>query len=178
MPEMSNYGLHNLASQISVYSKRPTRKSVHVITYSVTVIRRPEQTHIGNVRVHSAAMRISFLSTIASVIVLSAGVLSYAQQTPSDKQPPAAQQERDRSQDEGTPVTLRGCLSKGDQAQQYIIADETSGEKVSFGGPAKLDAYVNQTVEIQGQVVERAGSKVFRAQSVKSVSDSCSSQKK
>ncbi len=123
-------------------------------------------------------MRISFVPTIASVIVLSAGVLSYAQQPPSEKQAPAAQQERDRSQDEGTPVTLRGCLSKGDQAQQYTIADETSGEKVSFGGPAKLDSYVNQTVEIQGQMVERSGSKVFKPESLKSVSDSCSSQQK
>src|SRR5262245_51409148 len=102
----------------------------------------------------------NILVRISATLVLSLGGLSCAQDNPTTQQPPA-QREGQRNQDEGTPVTVRGCLTKGSQAQEYVVADERSGEKVSFAGSAKLDSYVNQTVEITGQIVERGGEKVF-----------------
>jgi hypothetical protein len=102
---------------------------------------------------------------------LSVGTLAYAQQSP-------APQESPKPQDEGAMLTLKGCLTKGSQAQQYVVADERSGEKISFAGSSKLDSYVNQTVEISGKVVDRGGDKTFQPQSVKSVSSSCSATPK
>jgi hypothetical protein len=112
------------------------------------------------------------LGRISAALILSVGALSYAQDDPPARQPPA-QQERQRSQDEGTPATLRGCLTKGSEAQEYVVADEKSGEKVSFGGSAKLDSYVNQTVELTGQIIERGGEKAFLPQAIKSVASTC-----
>jgi hypothetical protein len=116
-------------------------------------------------------MKKALIPVFASMF-LSAGAVTYAQEaTPG--QPPPAQQERQRTQEEDTPATLRGCLSKGTQAQEYVVADEKSGEKVSFGGPAKLDTYLDQTVEITGRIVDQGGAKAFQPQSIKSVSSSC-----
>ena len=66
----------------------------------------------------------------SSFLLLGVGAVSYAQDPPA--QQPRPQQERERSQEEGTPAKLRGCLTKGSQAQQYVIADEESGEKIPF----------------------------------------------
>jgi hypothetical protein len=112
------------------------------------------------------------LGRLSATLILSVGALSYAQENPPTQQPPA-QRERQRSQDEGTPATIRGCLTKGSQAQEYVVADQKSGEKVSFAGSAKLDSYVNQTVELTGQIVERGGEKAFQPQAIKSVASTC-----
>ena len=53
------------------------------------------------------------------------------------------------------------------------MADEASGEKISFAAPSKLDSYLNQTVELKGQIVEQGGAKTFQPESVKSVAASC-----
>jgi hypothetical protein len=90
----------------------------------------------------------------------------------------AAQAQKDQQQDQDTSATLRGCLTKGADAQQYIVADEGTGQKVAFAGPSKLDNYVNRTVEITGQVVEKGGQKSFQPQSIKSVAPSCNSSEK
>jgi hypothetical protein len=109
---------------------------------------------------------------MSAVIALSIGTLTYAQDPPAQQQQPAERQ-RQRSQDEGTPTMIRGCLTKGSQAQEYVVADEKSGEKVAFGGPAKLDSYVNQTVEVTGQMTDRGGEKAFQPQAIKSVAATC-----
>jgi hypothetical protein len=101
-------------------------------------------------------------------LLFSVGALTYAQDNPPARQPPPAARE-------GTPATIRGCLTKGTQAQEYVVADEKSGEKVSFGGPSKLDNYVNQTVEVTGQTVERGGEKAFQPEAIKSVASTCKS---
>src|SRR4051812_14264352 len=115
-------------------------------------------------------MKKALTCTIASLL-LSVGTLGYAQQGP-------AQQESQRPQDDGAQVTLKGCLTKGSQSQQYVVADERSGDKIAFAGSSKLDNYVNQTVEIAGRVVDRGGDKTFQPQSVKSVSSSCNATQK
>ena len=115
-------------------------------------------------------MKKALTFTIASLL-LSVGTLGYAQQNP-------AQQESQRPQDEGAQLTLKGCLTKGSQSQQYVVADDRSGEKVAFAGSSKLDSYVNQTVEISGRVVDRGGDKTFQPQSIKSISSSCNATQK
>jgi hypothetical protein len=112
------------------------------------------------------------LTCIIASFLLGVGTLGYAQQ-----QPPA-RQEAQRPQDEGAPLTLRGCLTKGSQSQQYIVADERSGQKIAFAASSKLDSYVNQTVEISGRVVDRGGDKSFQPESVKSISSSCNATQK
>jgi hypothetical protein len=110
-------------------------------------------------------MKKALTCTIAALL-LGVGTLGYAQQQP-------APQESQRPQDDGAPLTLKGCLTKGSQSQQYVVADDRSGEKVAFAGSSKLDSYVNQTVEISGRVVDRGGDKTFQPQSIKTVSSSC-----
>ena len=103
--------------------------------------------------------------------MLSIGAVGYAQQ--ERQQPPAQQQEERQRQTESNPVTLTGCLTKGTQPEEYVLVDK-SGEKLTFGGSSKLDNYVNQTVELRGQVVESGGQKAFQPQAIKSISSSCS----
>ena len=100
------------------------------------------------------------------------GSVAYAQQEPPPQAPPA-QQNAQPAEDSGSPMVLKGCLKKGTQAQEYVVADDDSGKQTSFAGPAKLDGYVNQTVEISGRVVERGGEKTFQAQALKPVASSC-----
>lgn len=113
----------------------------------------------------------NILLFVSAFLFLSVGALSYAQEPP----PRPAQPQDPKS--EVTPVKLTGCLTKGNQAQAYSITDETSGEKVMFSGPAKLDSYLNQVVEVRGEIVEDGGKKVFQPHAVKSVSASCKSGK-
>jgi hypothetical protein len=115
-------------------------------------------------------MKKALTFAIASLL-LSIGSIGYAQQSP-------AQQESQRPQDDGAPLTLKGCLTKGTQSQQYVVADDRSGEKVAFAGSSKLDSYVNQTVEVSGRVVDRGGDKTFQPQSIKSVASSCNATQK
>jgi hypothetical protein len=114
-------------------------------------------------------------NTIAStcaMLLLSVGAATYAQDNPQAQQPPPAQRER---QAEAMPATIKGCLTKGSQAQEYVVADDKSGEKVSFAGSSKLDTYLNQTVELTGQIVERGGERAFQPQAIKSVASTCKS---
>jgi len=106
-------------------------------------------------------MRKALLSALAPLL-LSIGAVSYAQEPPSQK-----------PQQDSSAVTVKGCLTKGPEAQQYIVTEDASGEKVMFGGSAKLDEYVNQTVELTGRIVERGGQSAFQPQSIKTVSSSC-----
>lgn len=112
------------------------------------------------------------LTCLYGTLLLSASAVAYGQDSPPAQQPPPAARE-EPSQPESTPATIKGCLTKGSQANEYVVADEASGEKVSFAGPAKLDSYVDQTVEVTGQIVNRGGEKAFRPQGIKSVASSC-----
>jgi len=83
--------------------------------------------------------------------------------------PPPQQNEEGDAQK----VTLTGCLDKSNAANEYQITDQKSGEKVPFGGPAKLDKYVNQTVKLSGKVVSQGSDKVFKPETISQVSPSC-----
>jgi uncharacterized protein YdeI (BOF family) len=84
--------------------------------------------------------------------------------------PPSQQRE---PSDDSRSVTLIGCLAKGSAADQYVITDQKSGEKVTFGGPTQLDKFLNQTVQLSGTASSRTGAQGFRPESIKAVSPSC-----
>lgn len=108
----------------------------------------------------------------AAFLFLSGGAASYAQQ------PQARPMQPQDQKSEETPATVKGCLTKGSEAQTYAVADDTSGQKVVFSGSAKLDNYLNQTVEIQGEIVDRGGEKSFQPRTIKSIASSCKSGQK
>jgi hypothetical protein len=134
-------------------------------------------------------MRKPFLPALLSIF-LGLGLAAFAQRQPGQApqpqpgqaQPPSqqpgqspAQQERDREQPGAAQrVTLTGCLAKSGAASQYSITDKDSKQKVTFPGPAQLDAYVNQTVKLMGSMETKdTGEKVFRPESISPVSPSC-----
>ena len=82
-------------------------------------------------------------------------------------------QEKSQPQQQDSSITLQGCLTKGAEEQQYLLTNESSGRKLAFGGPSKLDEYLNQTVELKGRIVDRGGQSGFQAESVKTVTSSC-----
>ena len=135
-------------------------------------------------------MRKPFLPALLSIF-LGVGLAAFAQRQPGQapqpqpgQAPPPAQQpnpspsqqERDREAPGAASqrVTLTGCLAKAGAASQYTITDKESKEKVTFPGPAQLDAYINQTVKIMGSMeTKNTGEKVFRPESLSPVSPSC-----
>lgn len=115
------------------------------------------------------------LSTSATFTVfIGLGIAALAQ-NPSQRTPPSQQpaQSEQNEQADGQPMTLTGCLSKGLNPDEYAIADNKSGEKLSFAAPDQLQRYVNQTVQISGTVMTRGGARSFRPESVKAISPSC-----
>lgn len=109
-------------------------------------------------------MKPTLLGAIASIL-LSAGTVSFAQEPPAQREP--------QQKNESPAVQVRGCLTKGSEPQQYVVADEESGKKVAFGAPSKIDSYLNQTVELTGRMIDRGGEKSFQPEAIKSVSSSC-----
>ena len=104
-------------------------------------------------------------------VLIALGTTAYAQEPGQSTPPP---QQRDDAQN----VSLVGCLTKGTPANQYLITDQKSGEKVAFAASARLDKFVNQTVKLTGKVVARQGEKVFQPESVEPVSSSCEGTQK
>src|ERR1700686_2077632 len=83
---------------------------------------------------------------------LGAGSIIYAQnppQAPEQGQPGA-----------GQATTVTGCLTKGNADHEYVITDKT-GEKLNFSASEKIEAYLNQTVQLAGQQTTRGGEKAF-----------------
>jgi uncharacterized protein YdeI (BOF family) len=94
---------------------------------------------------------------------------------PEQSQPPSSQAQGNPSQaqpGEAQPATVVGCLTKGSGDHEYVITDKT-GEKVNFSASEKIEAYLNQTVQLAGQQTSRGGEKAFVPQTVKQVSASC-----
>ncbi|MGJ5818325.1 hypothetical protein [Paludibaculum fermentans] len=100
------------------------------------------------------------------------GVGAFAQEPPARPAPPQDQKS------EEMPATLKGCLTKGSDAQTYALADDTSGQKVVFSGSSKLDNYLNQTVELKGEIVDRGGEKSFQPRTIKTIAASCKNGQK
>ncbi|MGC4048492.1 MAG: hypothetical protein QM757_02110 [Paludibaculum sp.] len=109
----------------------------------------------------------NILLSTTTALFLSLAATSYAQE------PPARPSQPQEQKSEETPATLKGCLTRGSGAQTYSVADDVSGQMVTFSGSAKLDNYVNQTVEIQGSIVDRGGEKSFQPRTIKTLAASC-----
>ena len=102
-------------------------------------------------------------------VVIGLGSVALAQ-NPSQRTPPPQQQEE---QGNGQSVTFVGCLAKSTTPDQYVITENKSGQKVTFGGPNQLEKYVNQTVQLTGTMMSKGGEKSFQPESLKPVSPSC-----
>jgi hypothetical protein len=121
-----------------------------------------------------------YLFTAALYASLGAVSVIYAQnppgQAPEQSPPPGAQTPGGQAQGsqpgEAQPTTVVGCLTKGSADHEYVITDKT-GEKLNFSASEKIEAYLNQTVQLAGQQTSRGGEKAFIPQTVKQVSASC-----
>ena len=105
-------------------------------------------------------------SSIVLLAGLALGSVAYGQdpaQTPPSSQKPS----------DAPKVSVTGCLIKGTEASQYMIADQKTGEKVPFAGPPQLDKYLNQTVKLTGTMVAQGQDKVFKPESINQVAATC-----
>ena|SRR5690348_15092342 len=96
-------------------------------------------------------------------------------QTPEERQPPSQSQPQAHAPSapgEAQPTTVVGCLTKGNGDHEYVVTGK-SGDKTSFSASEKIEAYLNQTVQLNGQQTSRGGEKAFVPQTVKQVSASC-----
>jgi hypothetical protein len=76
-------------------------------------------------------------------------------------------------------VSFTGCLTKGTAADEYVILDQESGQKVAFIGSSKLEKYLNQTVRLTGKIVALpGGERAFQPETVDLVSPSCQATEK
>jgi hypothetical protein len=95
---------------------------------------------------------------------LALGSLAYGQtpsQTPSEKQTDAPK------------VTVTGCLTKGSTTNAYTITDQKTGEKIPFAGPAQIEKYLNQTVQLTGTMANKGEEKVFTPETINPVATTC-----
>jgi hypothetical protein len=115
-------------------------------------------------------------TSVMFTVFIGLGIAAFAQnpnqRTPPSQQPPQPTQ-GEPEQAGGQPMTLTGCLMKGEKPEEFAITDSKSGEKVSFAAPEQLQKYLNQTVELSGTVMTRGGARAFRPESVKAISPSC-----
>lgn len=111
-------------------------------------------------------MKILYSALFTAVLALSA--TAYAR----DQNQSAPPQEK-RQPADAPKKTVTGCLTKGMNEGSYVIADQESGEKLTFSGPAQLDRFVNQTVKLTGTVSGEGTDKVFNPETVAQVSPSC-----
>lgn len=95
--------------------------------------------------------------------LLTTGV-AFAQTPP---QQPAQTQSDDQA------ITVTGCLSKDSGSGNYVLTDPKSGDKYSFAGSSRLDAYLNHTVQLTGRMAMQGGTKTFQPRTIKSISESC-----
>jgi len=100
--------------------------------------------------------------SLALFTCLALGSLAYGQDPPQSAPP---QKSNDASK-----VTVTGCLTKGTSANEYVITDQKSGEKVPFAGPAQLEKYVNQTVKLTGTMAAQGQ---FKPESINQVAATC-----
>jgi hypothetical protein len=106
--------------------------------------------------------------TFAAIFAcLSLGAIAYAQEPPQST-PPSQQAPADAPK-----VSITGCLTKGATATQYVITEEKTSQQVPFAGPAQLEKYLNQMVQVTGTVVAQGSEKVFKPESINQVSPNC-----
>ena len=145
-----------------------------MFTNSLVLLRLFVKTILKSVRLPSVAgtlLRLptmKFLYSALFTAVLTMGTAAYAQ----DQSQPAPPQQKQQQAD-APKVSITGCLTKGTSDGAYLIADQTSGEKVPFTGPSQLDRFVNQTVKLTGTMSGEGTGKTFRPEAIAQVSPSC-----
>jgi hypothetical protein len=114
----------------------------------------------------SAAMK--YLYSALFIAVLTMGTVAFAQDQSQSAPPQQKQQSADPPK-----VSITGCLTKGTSDGAYVIADQTSGDKVPFSGPSQLDRFVNQTVKLTGTMSGEGADKTFKPEAIAQVSPTC-----
>jgi hypothetical protein len=115
-------------------------------------------------------MKRLFQSAIVSTFI-GVSIVAFSQ-GPGKETTPNQQREQNQHQK----VSLTGCLVKGAEANEYVITDQTSREKVTFNGPAEFYRFVNLTVRVTGHIVTRDNEdRVFQPETLAPLSSSCES---
>lgn len=116
-------------------------------------------------------MKRLLLSTIVlTALAMGSEVYARAQEKGTSQQ---QQQQPEAQQSDVQPASITGCLTKGANENEYVIADQKSGEKTSFRASSTLDKYVNQTITLTGKMIVMNGSRIFRPETATPVSNSC-----
>lgn len=114
-------------------------------------------------------MKLYTSATLMVYLVL--GGTLYSQNQSDGTTAPAQRSAQEESR--APQVTVTGCLTKGTGANEYVVLDQKSNEKVPFTGPAQLDSYVNQTVKMTGTMAGSGAQPVFKPVSVNRVAPDC-----
>ena len=105
------------------------------------------------------------LSVAAIVMLFSLCAASYGQQP---------DQERDRMKN--PPVTVTGCLDKGENPNEFVLTDSSSGTKMIVTGSPDLEKHAAKHIEkLTGTASE--DNKSFTVSKVEHVADSCQAPK-
>ena len=71
-------------------------------------------------------------------------------------------------------ITLTGCLNKGPGPAQYVLTDQSTGNKTPVTGTSDLEQHAsNHTVKLTGSNTMENGRAVFTATKVEHVSATC-----
>jgi hypothetical protein len=100
---------------------------------------------------------------VPSITFLLAGVL-LAQEPPKESTTAKSQQE----------TTLTGCLNKGAGPAQYVLTDQSTGNKTPVTGTSDLEQHaMNHTVKLTGGTRTDNGRAVFTVTKVEHISATC-----
>jgi lipopolysaccharide export system protein LptA len=73
-------------------------------------------------------------------------------------------------------TTLTGCLNKGAGPSQYVLTDQSTGNKTPVTGTSDLEQHaMNHTVKLTGNTTTENGRAVFTATKVEHLSATCAS---
>jgi hypothetical protein len=71
-------------------------------------------------------------------------------------------------------TTLTGCLNKGGAPSQYVLTDQSTGNKTPVTGTSELEQHaMNHTVKITGSTTTDNGRAMFTATKVEHISATC-----
>ena len=71
-------------------------------------------------------------------------------------------------------TTLTGCLNKGGAPSQYVLTDQSTGNKTPVTGTSELEQHaMNHTVKIMGSTTTDNGRAMFTATKVEHISATC-----
>lgn len=70
--------------------------------------------------------------------------------------------------------TITGCLTKGNQAGEFILTDEKTGQQIMVAGSPDLEKHAsNHKVKVSGSRDLGDKKQVFKVSNVEHVSDTC-----